>query len=265
MSGKRICVFVASPNDVQRERDSLLGIVNELNRTCDSLLGQAMVRLELVRWETNTFPDAGRAQALITEQLGDYDIFIGILWTRLGTPTGKAASGTIEEYENAYARWKESGRPHICFYFNRAASSPPRSVADAEQILGVARFREQLETKAFVGEYDGAAMFADTIRPQLAQIVGRVFLGVNGPPAGAAKGDADQVLGRKMKLIAIGPQDACYAQRSKYQGQAGTVIEAEQWDDWLRGTFRFDKPLFDGDNRVYSFLQFQVEPWQNGV
>lgn len=265
MSGKRIRVFVASPSDVQRERDLLLGIINELNRTCDSLLGQAMVRLELLRWETDTFPDVGRAQALITEQIGDYDIFIGILWTRLGTPTEKAVSGTIEEYEKAYARWQETARPHICFYFNRAASSPPRSVTDAEQLLGVARFREQLETIASVREYDGAAMFADTVRPQLAQIVGSVFLGVNRPPAGAAKGDADQVLSRTMKLIAIGPQDACYTQRSKYQGQVGTVIEAEQWDGWLRGTVRFDKPLFDGDNRVYSFLQFQVEPWQNAV
>jgi hypothetical protein len=108
-------------------------------------------------------------------------------------------------------------------------------------------------------------MFADTVRPQLAQIVGRVFLGVNGPLAGEAKADADQLLGRTMKLIAIGPQDACYAQRSKYQGHAGTVIEAEQWDGWLRGTFCFDKPLFEGDNRVYSFLQFQVEPLQNAV
>ena len=265
MSGKRIRVFVASPSDVQRERDLLLGIINELNRTCDSLLGQAMVRLELLRWETNTFPDVGRAQALITEQIGDYDIFIGILWKRLGTPTGTAASGTIEEYETAYGRWQETGRPHICFYFNRAASSPPRSVPDAEQLVGVARFREQLETKAFVREYDGPDMFADTVRPQLAQIVGSLFLGVKGPPARAAKQDADQVLGRAMKLIAIGPQDACYAQRSKYQGQVGTVIEAEQWDGWLTGTFRFDKPLFEGDNRVYSFLQFQVEPLQNGV
>lgn len=280
VSGKRIRVFVASTSDVQRERDSLLGIINELNRTCDSLLGQAVVRLELVRWETDTFPDVGRPQALITKQVGDYDIFIGILWTRLGTPTGKAASGTIEEYETAYARWQGSGKPHICFYFNRAASPPPRSVIDAEQIVGIARFRERIVSVSLVHDYDGAAMFTDTVRPQLAQIVGRVFLGVNGPStvttkgmetSTSTKGDAKralafpEILGTAVKFISIGPQDACYVQRSKYQGNVGVVIEAEERDGWLRGTFRFDKPLFDGDNRVYSFLQFQVEPWQSVV
>src|SRR5262249_17456444 len=262
MAGKPriVRVFVASPSDVQRERDSLLGVVNELNRTCDSLLGQAVVRLELVRWETDTFPDVGRTQELITAQIGDYDIFIGILWTRLGTPTGRAASGTIEEYETAYARRQESGRPHICFYFNKAASSPPRSVTDAEQLLGIAKFRERLTSMAYLREYDGAATFADTVRPHLAQIVGSVFLGVTGPLAGTARTNADGTLalpampGRAVMLSEIGPQDACFVQHEKYEGRAGVVVEADERDGWLRGTFRFDKPLFDGDNRIYSFL-----------
>jgi hypothetical protein len=36
MSGTRIRVFVASPSDVERERDSLLGVVNELDTGKDS-------------------------------------------------------------------------------------------------------------------------------------------------------------------------------------------------------------------------------------
>jgi Domain of unknown function (DUF4062) len=260
MSGKRIRVFVASPGDVQRERESLLGVVNELNRTCDSLLGQGFVRLELVRWETDTYSDVGRPQAVITEQIGDYDIFIGILWTRLGTPTGKAASGTIEEYETAYARWKRLRRPHICFYFNVAASPPPRTESDAQQGVELVKFRERLASVVLVHEYDGAALFADTVRPQLAQIVGREFLRVGSASARTANGKAPGALDRAVTLVAIGPQDACYVQRSKYLGHAGVVIEAEERDGWLRGTFRFDKPLFDGDSQMYSFLQFQVEP-----
>lgn len=270
MSGKLriVRVFVASPSDVQRERDSLLGVINELNRTCDSLLGQSVIRLELVRWETDTFPDVGRTQALITEQIGDYDIFIGVLWKRLGTPTGKAPSGTIEEFDTAYSRRNETGKPHIAFYFNRAASPPPQSVTDAEQLLGVLRFRERLASIAFTADYDGAALFADTVRPHLTRIIGGILRNESGVLADpneqkTAVGeplDRSTTAGRTVTLVAIGPQDACYGQRSKYLGRSGVVIEAERRDDWLRGTFCFDAPLFPGDDRIYSFLQFRVEP-----
>jgi hypothetical protein len=66
--------------------------------------------------------------------------------------------------------------------------------------------------------------------------------------------------GRTVTLAEIGPEDACYGQREKYVGRTGDVIEAGSYDGWLRGTFRFDEPLFDGDDRIYAFLQFRVEP-----
>ena len=38
-------------------------------------------------------------QQIINSQVSDeYDIFIGILWTRFGTPTERAGSGTEEEF-----------------------------------------------------------------------------------------------------------------------------------------------------------------------
>lgn len=262
MADRSIRVFVASPGDVQRERDSLNGVVNELNRTCDALLGRSVIRLELVRWETDTFPGAGRAQELIIEQIGEYDIFVGILWKRLGTPTGTHASGTLEEFETAWAQFQDRGRPYMCMYFNRAASAPPQTVSDAEQLLGVVRFRERLAPIVFAHEYDSAAFFADTIRPHLAQIVGRVLLKDAQPVKDTESGWASaaaRISGRAGTLIAIGPDDACYSQRSKYLGHAGAVIEGEESDGWLRGTFRFDMPLFDGDDGIYKFLQFRVE------
>jgi hypothetical protein len=65
---------------------------------------------------------------------------------------------------------------------------------------------------------------------------------------------------KKVMLTAIGPQDACYRQQGKYIGRTGRVIEANKQDGWFRGTFFFGEPLFPGDSRLYSFLQFQVEP-----
>ena len=72
--------------------------------------------LELLRWETSTRPGIGsEPQDIINSQIGDeYDVFIGILWGRIGSPTSKADSGTLEEFERARARWEaDSGSVEI--------------------------------------------------------------------------------------------------------------------------------------------------------
>src|SRR5512132_2172722 len=37
----------------------------------------------------------------------------GIMWNRLGTPTGDAASGTVEEFDRAYRRWLTHKQPKL--------------------------------------------------------------------------------------------------------------------------------------------------------
>ena len=46
-------IVVASPGDVQPERDALPAVVEELNR---SVAGDRGLRLELTRWETDAYP-----------------------------------------------------------------------------------------------------------------------------------------------------------------------------------------------------------------
>ncbi len=59
------------------------------------------------------------AQAVVNPQIGPYDLFIGILWNRFGTPTGRAESGTREEFDQAYARWqRDPGSLEIWMYFS---------------------------------------------------------------------------------------------------------------------------------------------------
>ncbi|MYD31374.1 MAG: DUF4062 domain-containing protein, partial [Nitrospira sp. SB0661_bin_20] len=64
--------------------------------------------MDVVRWETRTTPGFGKdPQDVINKQISDaYDIFIGIMWTRFGTPTPRAGSGTEEEFLRAYDRYK---------------------------------------------------------------------------------------------------------------------------------------------------------------
>jgi hypothetical protein len=265
-NGRTLRVFVASPGDVGRERDAMLGVVNELNRTLEALIPAAGVRLDLVRWETHTHPGLGRPQELINEQIGTYDIFVGIMWKRFGAPTGAAESGTQEEFELALTRWQKHGTPRICFYFSNAAAPPPRAADEIDQLQHVAAFRTQLMHLGLISEYEDASTFPAMVRPHLTLVVGEMIRERQRSPRGSTRRPnaaalADQALiGKAVTFAEIGPQDACYHQRDKYLGRSGVIIEAQQVKKWLRGTFRFNDPLFPGDDRMYSFLQFRVTP-----
>ncbi|MEA2462270.1 MAG: hypothetical protein QOJ98_17 [Acidobacteriota bacterium] len=164
-----IRIFVASPGDVAPERDILDRVVRALDQSLEAW--RRTHRLELRRWEVHAHPAAGRPQHVINQQIGPYDIFVGLMWRRFGTPSGEAGSGTAEEYERAYTSWRESGKPHIMFYFSMAPAPPPRTVAEAEQLLAVAAFRERIEEENLIGEYDGAADFEGKVRPHLISVI----------------------------------------------------------------------------------------------
>ena len=82
----RLRIFVAAPSDVDAERERLSVVVRELDDTLGDVLEQP---LKIVGWR-DVPPSMGRPQQVILDQLGQksWDIFIGILWTRFGSPTG---------------------------------------------------------------------------------------------------------------------------------------------------------------------------------
>jgi hypothetical protein len=135
-------VFVASPRDVEEERVALEAIVDEINKTLTPHVG---IRLDLIKWETDVMPGVGEsAQAVINRQIGDeYDIFIGILWKHFGTPTLHAMSGTEEEFNRAYDRFKAGDSElAIMLYFKDAPV--PISEINPEQVARVQAFRTRL-------------------------------------------------------------------------------------------------------------------------
>lgn len=162
-------VFVASPSDVAEERGTLDAVIAELNRTWVGSLG---VRFEVLKWETHARPgfDAD-PQAVINAQIpDDYDVFIGILWSRLGTPTSRAASGTVEEFERAYLRFKTTGSvPEIMLYFKDAPLTPSR--IDAAQFATLQTFRKSLSDKGgLYSTFEDQAGFEASLRAHLSAI-----------------------------------------------------------------------------------------------
>ncbi|WP_334177260.1 DUF4062 domain-containing protein [Pseudoxanthomonas sp.] len=161
-------VFIASPSDVCDERDLLAATILELNRTWSKALG---IIFELVRWEDNVPPALGDdAQAVINSQVGDeYDVFIGILWGKFGTPTQRAASGTMEEFERAYDRFLENGSlPEIMIYF-KDQPLPPSKV-DPAQLEKVQQFKKKIEGLGVYSIFDDAASFESSVRAHLSAL-----------------------------------------------------------------------------------------------
>ena len=118
----------------------------------------------------------GRAQEVINEGtfLENIDVLVGVLWSRIGTPTGEARSGTVEEFRRAYDSWRRRGRPWIAFYFcDRPVQY--RGVDGAEQYLEVARFREQFPDKGLYSTYSSVEQFGQLLSRHLLRIVEKLL------------------------------------------------------------------------------------------
>lgn len=138
----RLRVFVASPGDVEDERNRSSVVVEAARRGVARRLG---VDLEAVRWETHVRPGVGEdAQDVINKQIGKYDIFVGIMWKRLGTRTRRSESGTKEEFEAAYENYKRFRKPEIMWYF---CTKPfyPADLNELIQMRKVLKFKKKLE------------------------------------------------------------------------------------------------------------------------
>jgi len=173
-------VFVASPSDVSEERASLSRVVTEFNNTWGS---RNCVTLELLKWETSTHPAFGAgAQDVINKQIGDeYDIFIGIMWGRFGSPTERAESGTEEEYNRAYSRLSDStNRIQIMFYF-KDAGIPPSKI-DPSQLEKVLNFKKKIANDhgGLYRSFELTEQFESAVRIHLSTVV-QDWLDVNAP------------------------------------------------------------------------------------
>lgn len=137
-----LTVFLASPGDVSEERGRVEEVFGEWNRTWSRNLG---VRLELIRWEEDAYPGVGiDAQDVINSQIPDnYDLFIGLMWSRFGTPTARAASGTAEEFQRALARYRTSPDDLNIFFYFKDTPIPP-SKLDPAQLLQIQQFKASL-------------------------------------------------------------------------------------------------------------------------
>lgn len=188
---KTIQIFVASPGDVAKEKDALGDIVARLDRNLGPPLG---LRLELKEWR-QVAPGMGRPEDVILDQLPveGWDLFIGILWLRFGTPSGITRagedfdSGTEEEFRLAYRSWQRTQRPRIWFY--RCMRPPKDATVDTAQLGKVQAFFQGFHaagrTPGLVQEFRKTDDFAERVERDLSALLlnGHDSSGAADPPA----------------------------------------------------------------------------------
>ena len=162
-----IRVFVSSPGDVAAERAVMDEVVATINRTDGQTSG---FRLELFRWEDNVTPQIGpRPQAVVDQQTPAYDIYVGIMSTRFGTPTGRHGSGTEKEFKDALKSWKKAGAPWITFYFCQRGENL-RTKEQLTQKKRLLEFREKVESMGIFHEYEHSQEFEERLYQDMISI-----------------------------------------------------------------------------------------------
>jgi hypothetical protein len=160
-------VFIASPSDVPEERDAVTAAIhqwNALNAT------QRSAVLLPIRWETHAAPELGdRPQGIINKRiLRDCDLLIAVFGCRIGTPTGRAESGTVEEIEEA----DKGGKVVLLYFSNKPV--PPASI-DPAQLANLVDFRGKYARRGLVWEFGDPHGLSDLVSRHLTLTMQRMF------------------------------------------------------------------------------------------
>jgi hypothetical protein len=153
-------ILISSPSDLSAECEIVERAIHAW--TALNSVAEKVVALP-VRWKTHTYPATGmRPQQAINDQIVEpCDILIAMFWTRLGTDTGAAASGTVEEINEFVA----AGKPVMIYFSDRPA---PPSAVDLNQSRRLADYRQSLtSTKALLGSFSSHDDLKHTISSAL--------------------------------------------------------------------------------------------------
>jgi len=156
-------VLIASPSDMAEERQAATEAVNEWN--AQHAAAESIVLLP-VKWETHATPKSGaRPQEAINRQLvSGSDILVGMFWTKIGTPTGVAESGTVEEIDQFVA----AGKPALLYFSSRPID--PNKI-DLKQHRKLKVFKSATYKKALTGGFNQVDELRQTLIRDLMQQV----------------------------------------------------------------------------------------------
>ncbi len=254
--------MIASPSDVNEERQMIREAIFEWNYKHSITNGVVLIPLG---WETHSAPLLGegqeeRPQGVINDMvLKHADVLIGIFKDRLGSPTGKAASGTIEEINHHHSL----GKP-VLLYFGEQAKD------NATQDEAVKTYKEECKKKGVICEYKDCRVLREKFYGHLQLLVNRLkdkrqkivpesrLIGTPGESLAIIEG-SNSVIGEKVKILLneitqdpkgqicvsklAGEQVKIETNGGKYFGFEDALTQLEQ-NRWLKRS--------DSDDRIFS-------------
>ena len=139
-------VFVSCPSDVNKEK-------SEVRQACESLekiYRNPKINIEVIDWKGNVSPliTGEEPQTVISRQISDYDIYVGIFWKRFGDKQSNALTPTEEEFQRALDSFQKNGKPLILIYFKiDFIKSSFRIRGEGYSIFSLQYFEKKLEAK----------------------------------------------------------------------------------------------------------------------
>lgn len=172
----RFTVLVASPGDTRDLRGAIRDAIDYWN----AIGRRGGVVLQAVGWEQDAPALYGaRAQDTVNEAIvDDVDFAIAVFRARLGTPTGEAPSGTVEEM----LRLAESGR-RVLVYRARNVTLDPTDAAALEELGRLASFLKEIQPMALIKEFDGPGDLIKMLTPDIGYVVNQLTSAATQPVA----------------------------------------------------------------------------------
>lgn len=138
-------IMIAGPADVLPEVECVKSAIYEWNEVNAPTYNMV---LRPIHWSSSSFPSmsSGDGQAAINKQLVETsDVLICLFGQRLGSPTPRSQSGTVEEIE----LHRKSGKEVMVFFKGTIDSN-----CDLEQLVNLREFKSYLEKEGLLGSYN---------------------------------------------------------------------------------------------------------------
>jgi hypothetical protein len=142
---------LCGPGDVKKEIEIAQEVVTEWNLQHGEARG---LWIKHQHWSTDSHPDlSDRPQGIINGHvIDDSDLIVAIFWSRFGTPTGVAGSGTEEEIRRGITLGRK-----VMVYFSDLEPIP--STADKQQLERLWSLRQELQPKGLCWRFAARDQF----------------------------------------------------------------------------------------------------------
>lgn len=232
---KLVKLAFCGPGDVAKEIALAQGVIDEWNLQHGE---SSRFWVKHQHWSTDAHPEMGdRPQAIINRQMIDEsDVIVAVFWSRFGTSTGVAGSGTEEEIRRGIKL-----RRKVMVYFSDLEPLPPD--ADATQVARLWKFRQDLREEGLCWKFSSRNQFEREFRSHLAHVLNEWRRPIHSDRELAAQtiiGNNNNQAGRDLNVFLNPPKLKKVIERR--EGSV-TSAEAKQIQAWI-------EELAEGETRM---------------